>query len=172
MRIAGTMVKSLLIVGGLLSVNCMADDGNGARLFLADLVGSAVGEHVAGVPSGGAPWKIAIGEAAVASNGKIEVVIRGLLITGGGAGNNTVGPVTMVNASLVCGDVVAATTKAVPLSTAGNALIQDTVTIPSPCIAPALLIRVAATTTGAVTGGPFIAVNAIAGTPAQQGNDR
>jgi hypothetical protein len=167
------MLKSLLIVGGLLSVNCMADDGNdGARVFVAQLIGSSVGQHVAGVPSGGAPWKIAVGEAVVVSNGKIEVVIRGLLITGGGAGNNTVGPVTMVDASLVCGDVVAATTKAVPLSTAGNAQIADTITVPSPCIAPALLIRVAATTTGPVTGGPFIAVNALTNNPSSQGQDQ
>jgi hypothetical protein len=125
--------------------------------------------------SGGAPWKVADAEAIVVSNGKIAVEIRGLLITGGGAGNNTVGPVTMVNASLVCGDVVAATTKAVPLSTAGNAQIVDTIKIPMPCIAPALLIRVAAVTTGAVANGPFIAVNALAGASAQgqeQGEDR
>ena len=167
----GALIGRMLLAVGLLGLNAMADDGNGDRVFAAHLVGSAVGEHVAGVPSGGAPWKVAVGEAIVASNGKVEIIIRGLLISSG-TGVNTVGPVTMVNASLVCGDVVAATTKAVPLSTAGNALIQDTITVPSPCIAPAVLIRVAATTTGAVTGGPFIAVNALASTPAQQGQNQ
>jgi len=178
----GTMIGRMLLVVGLLGLNAMADDhggqGNGgnngnnanpaantaagAGHFESQLIGSAVGQHVAGVASGGAPWKVAIGVVEVSSNGRIEVVIRGLLLSSG-TGINTVGPVTMVNASLVCGDVVAATTKSVPLSTNGNAQIEDTITVPSPCIAPAVLIRVAATTTGPVANGPFIAVNALAG---------
>jgi len=164
------LMGRLLLALGVLGLNAMADDGNGARLFVANLVGSSVGQQVAGVMSGGAPWKIAVGEAALVSSGQIAIEIRGLLISGGTA-NNTVGPVTMVDASLVCGDVVAATTKAVPLSTAGNAQIVDTIKVPNPCIAPALLIRVAAITTGAVANGPFIAVNAIAGSSAAKSDD-
>jgi hypothetical protein len=95
--------------------------------------------------------------------GQIEVRIRGLVLgAGAGAAAGTVGPVTAVAASLVCGDVVAATTKEAPLSTAGDARIEDSITIPSPCIAPALLVRIAETTTGPSTAMPFIAVNAIA----------
>ncbi|HEY2018583.1 MAG TPA: hypothetical protein VGH38_33995, partial [Bryobacteraceae bacterium] len=64
-------------------------------------------------------------------------------------------------ASLVCGDVVAGSTQAFALSTTGRAEIESTIAVPSPCIAPAVLIQIAATTTGPVANGPFIAVNAL-----------
>ncbi|MBZ5593742.1 MAG: hypothetical protein LAP39_16000 [Acidobacteriia bacterium] len=147
----------LVLCIGLCGLNARADDRGG---FEARLVGSAVGEHVAGVPSGGAPWVVAHGEAKVSDSGKIKVEIKGLLLASG-ANAGTVGPVTMVMASLVCGDVVAASTGAVPLASNGNAEIHDTIQIPSPCIAPAVLIQIAANTTGPVTNGAFIAVNAL-----------
>jgi hypothetical protein len=147
----------LMLCIGLMALNARADDRRG---FEARIIGSAVGEHVAGIPSGGAPWKVARGEAHVSGSGKIEVEIKGLLLASGG-GINTVGPVTMVMASLVCGDVVAASTGAVPLASNGNAEIHDMIQVPSPCIAPAVLIQVAATTGGPISNGPFIAVNAL-----------
>jgi hypothetical protein len=131
-------------------------DNNGN--FEGRLIGSTPGEHVAGVASAGAPWVVAASEFEVSGNGSVHVQIRGLLLTS----NGTVGPVTMVNASVACGDVVAGTTGAVMLATTGNASIDDNVVLPSPCIAPALLIRIAATTTGPVANGPFIAINGIA----------
>lgn len=146
---------------GLMATGAWADGDGG---FQGQLIGSTPGQHVAGVPSGGAPWVVAASEFAVSAAGKVQVEIRGLLISAGPA-INTVGPVTMVSASLVCGDVVAATTGAVPLSAAGDASIQDTVTLPASCIAPAVLIRIAAITTGPLASGPFIAVNALTGAP-------
>ena len=157
MRIETLIVLTLCL--GLCGLNARAGERGG---FEARLVGSAVGEHVAGIPSGGAPWVAARSEVEINSNGKIEVEIKGLLIASGSAAN-TVGPVTMVMASLVCGDVDAADTVSVPLSSSGDAKIRDTIQIPSPCIAPAVLIRIAATTSGPVTNGPFIAVNALTG---------
>jgi hypothetical protein len=69
----------LMLCIGLMGMSAGADEGGGG--FHARLVGSAVGEHVAGIPSGGAPWKVARGEASVSGSGKIEVEIRGLLIS-------------------------------------------------------------------------------------------
>jgi hypothetical protein len=138
--------------------NGIINANNGDNNFQGRLVGSTPGEHVAGVASAGAPWVVAESEFNVSGNGRVEVQIRGLLLTS----NGTVGPVTMVDASVACGDVVAGTTGAVMLTTTGNASIDDHVVLPSPCIAPALLIRVAATTTGPVVNGPFIAINGIA----------
>jgi len=163
------MKRFLAVVTSVAALACfaMAEDGgrgnnnsnnngnNGG--FEGQLIGSSPNEHVAGVASGGAPWVVGQSEFNVSSNGRVQVQIRGLLLTGTG----TTGPVTMVDASVACGDVVAGTTGAVMLTTLGNASINDMVTLPSPCIAPTLLIRVAATTTGPVTGGPFIAINGI-----------
>lgn len=151
---------------GLMATGAWAD---GSRAFHGQLIGSMPGEHIAGVASGGAPWVIAASEFTVSAGGKVQAEIRGLLISAGPA-INTVGPVTMVSASVVCGDVVAATTGAVPLSSGGDASIHDTVTLPASCIAPAVLIRVAAIPAGPVANGPFIAVNALTGAP--EGDDQ
>jgi threonine dehydratase len=161
----GKIIAPVLCMG-MVSLTAFADDKGG---FDAQLIGSAVGQHVAGVASGGAPWKVSKGEVSVSTNGRIEVEVKGLLIATGTA-VNTVGPVTMVMTSLVCGDVVAASTKAVALTTTGNAEIQDTIQVPSPCIAPAVLVRIAATTTGPVANGPFIAVNALTSRSGDDGN--
>lgn len=160
-------VMVLAIGLGLLAGAAAADENRG---FHGQLAGSAVGEHVAGVPSGGAPWVVANSEFNVTANGRIQVEIRGLVISSG-AFINTVGPVTMVDASLACNDVVVASTTAVPLSSGGNTSIHDQITVPARCIAPALLIRIAATTNGPVANGPFIAVNAVPGNT-QVGDDR
>jgi hypothetical protein len=174
-----TTQRSMLVFtmcAGLLAVNAWADDnggngGNGGGDFQGQIVGSMVGEHVAGVPSGGAPWVVASGQFDVTAGGRIQAQIRGLLISSGPA-INTVGPVTMVKASLACGDVVVASTAPVNLTTTGNASIRDTVTVPASCIAPALLIQIAATTTGPVANGPFIAVNALSGNAGAQNDNR
>ena len=165
MRVKRNLVVTAIGLG-VMAAGAWAD---GSRAFSGQLVGSTPGQHVAGVPSGGAPWVIAASEFTVSAGGKIQVEIRGLLISAGPA-INTVGPVTMVSASLVCGDVVAGTTGAVPLSAAGDASIHDTITLPAPCIAPAVLIRIAAITSGPLASGPFIAVNAF--TSAPDGDDQ
>jgi len=155
MRKAAKVVAFMVCIGAM-SVSAFAD----GRGFQGQLAGSQPGEHVAGVPSGGAPWAMSNSEFSIANNGNIQVQGRGLLISSGSAAN-TIGPVTMVDAALVCGDVVTATTGAVTLSSAGDFSIHDTLTMPAQCIAPALLIRIAATTTGPVADGAFIAVNAV-----------
>jgi hypothetical protein len=142
---------------GLAGVSAFADDGGS---FETKIVGSTPGEHVAGIASAGAPWKVANGEATISNGGRINVEIRGLLLSAG-ASINTVGPITMVMASVACGDVVVASTAPVLLTSTGNAAFHDSITLPSPCIAPAVLIRIAATTTGPVANGQFIAINAL-----------
>jgi hypothetical protein len=145
--------------GGRNNGNNNKNQNNGGQME-GQLIGSSVGQHVAGVPSGNAPWMIANSEFNISANGRIQVQIQGLLISAG-ALSNTIGPVTMVKASLVCGDVVAASTAPVNLSSAGEVRIDDTLLEPSPCIAPAVLIQIAATTTGPVANGAFIAVNSL-----------
>ena len=132
--------------------------------FESGVVGSVPNATIGGVASGGAPSTVARGEASISGNGKLEVEVQGLLLTTGAPANlvGTVGPVQMVAASLVCGGsggAVAASTHGVPLSPAGNAEIEATVTVPATCFAPVILVR--AFNTGAAIGsqlGPFIAV--------------
>jgi hypothetical protein len=87
---------------------------------------------------------IRVGRADLRRDGRLDVVIRGLVIPVAPA-NGTPGPVTTVNASLYCNgsSTPAGTTNPpVPLSRAGDADIEATLTnLPSKCLAPALLIH-------------------------------
>ena len=156
-------------IGALLCASvARADDGQNGRNggFQASIIGSNPLMTIGGVNSGGAPWTVKAGQATVQANGRIEVVIVGLLLVQTG----TTGPVTGVAASLVCGDkttaAVVGTTGSSPLSAAGNAQIQGTIPIPATCAAPVVLVRV--DNTG--TPGAFIALTGF--TAAPQNNNR
>ncbi len=142
------------------------DSGNnsGNRPFVSSILGSIPGLVVGGVPSGGAPWTIDTGRASLSPNGKLNVEVRGLVLTTGAPPNlvGTTGSVQMVAASLVCGGsggTVAASTDGVPIGTTGDADIDANLSLPATCMAPVVLVRVFVST--AVPGsqlGPFIAV--------------
>ncbi len=70
---------------------------------------------------------------------------------------------TMVAASLVCGGSggsVVGSTDGAPLSAAGDATMEGTITLPSTCMAPVALIRIfnASAPSGSQLG-PFIALS-------------
>jgi hypothetical protein len=162
---------------GALALSGWADDGgrnnnnNGNGNLEGQLVGSTPGQHVAGIPSGGAPWMLAGSDFNISGNGQFQVEVKGLLIASGTAAN-TVGPVMMVAASLICGDVVIGSTSSALLSAMGNANMQGVITVPSPCIAPAILVQVTQLTSGPVASPFFIAVNALnAGNNNQNNNN-
>ena len=119
----------------------------------AGLNGSAAGT-IRGVASAGAPW-VASGDVEVDKHGRLRVDVEGLLLT-----NGTTGPVRGVRASLTCqdGDVVA-TTGVVPLSTAGDAQIDETISVPASCVGPIVLIRIGRTTSANDVLGPWIAAS-------------
>jgi hypothetical protein len=144
-----------------LATSALADDkdnhgGGGKAQFESGLVGSSPSQPIAGIPSGGAPWKVAKSEVKLAESGDLKVEFEGLLLSAG-ASVDTVGPVTMVKASLVCGGVAVATTAPVGLSPAGDAKIEEAIVLPASCVAPAVLVRIAATAAGPNATGPWIA---------------
>lgn len=152
-----------LVVGVTLAATLPAS-GTGRDVFRSDLVGSpGANRPVRTVNSGGVPWVVAAGsETRLTGDGRLRADIRGLLITGtGGALDGTTGPVTQVVAALTCtnaasGDAGAPSivaTATAPLSAAGNARIDENVAVPSPCIAPVVLIRANA------AAGPWIAAS-------------
>ena len=118
-----------------------------AKIFSAALVGSQLEDPaIHGVTRGGAPWVIDRGRVQLAANGRIKIQIRGLVIpiAHGTFPANTARPVTTVSASLYCAPDdagAAATTGSVPISADGDARIQETLTLPSTCLAPTVLIH-------------------------------
>jgi hypothetical protein len=108
---------------------------------------------IRGVPGGGLPWVIEFGKGKVSPEGKVDVLVKGLVfdpndqavIDRGIGGTNTV-PNFMVIVSCLSRDAggnpvtVNVSTGLFPADTAGNAHIKDTVALPSPCIAPILFV--------------------------------
>lgn len=120
-----------------------ADDTERGNLLRSGLVGSTpppAGPSLFGVPPGGAPW-VADEDSSVrvGRDGRMVVRVRGLVIPTAPA--NGTNPVPQLSASLVCNGAIAATTAAVAFDTAGDARIRTTVAVPSPCLAPAVLIH-------------------------------
>ncbi len=92
-----------------------------------------------GVKPGGAPWALQSGHVRLGQAGALEVNVNGLVLTTTG-----VNPVPGLAASVFCDGTLAATTASVPFSTTCNAHIQATVSLPNPCLAPAVLLNPAA----------------------------
>lgn len=95
-----------------------------------------------GAAAGGVPWVLRSGEARLRSDGRLTVRIRGLLIPSGQFAGTT-GPVMTVSASLYCGgnSRPVGTSDNVPLASDGDARIDTTLTLPTKCQIPALLIH-------------------------------
>jgi hypothetical protein len=154
MKIRAAMAIISCFVSCLFAVGTVADEIG----FLSPIVGSNPGVTIAGVKSGGAPWVVSRGFAVLNDEGRLRVNLRGLILPSVG----TPGPVTAVAASLVCGDVVAATTDSVLLSVEGNAEIRAKLQVPSPCLGTMLLIRAAAFNgTPLLSPGPWIAATGL-----------
>jgi hypothetical protein len=156
-RIAITTSVFACLLTAAFAVSTVAE----AFFFVAPIVGSNPGFNIAGLASGGAAWTVRQGAVVLDDEGQIRVDVRGLLLTSTG----TTGPVTQVKADVVCFDPtsakVAASSKSVNLSAAGNARIRDKVTMPSPCFAPIVLIQ-ASGINNAPASGPWIAVSGTA----------
>ena len=142
--VAGAVVGLSLLFGSAAAASSSGNSGrhkagndHGTQLLEAPIQGSLTTDPLLfGVKPGGAPWVISRGEAELSTDGRLEVDVLGLIIPTTG-----VNPVPLLAASVVCNGVVVATTSTVPFSTAGNASIEATVTLPTRCLAPAVLLN-------------------------------
>ena len=139
------------VLTALFAVGTLADEFS----FFSPIVGSNPGITIATVPSGGLPWTVRHGVAVLTDDGRIRLEVRGLILPAFG---NT-GPVTQVDASVVCGGVVAVTSKSVNIETDGDFQLHDKLSLPSPCLGAIILVRVSGTAAGAVPNGPWIAAS-------------
>jgi hypothetical protein len=141
---------------------------HGGEILRSDLVGSTPpgkgGPPLFGVPAAGAPWTIGRSAARVRAD-RVRVRGRGLLLinTGNPALDGTVGPVQMVTAAVFCNDSTtpAFTSAPVPLDPDGDFRVDQAVTtpLPSPCLAPAVLVRIAQAAGVPNPAGPYIAAS-------------
>ena len=143
MRTLITLLGAFLLVGA--SAGTASAQGT---VFESGIEGKQVAfQEIAGIsPDLAQRWKVASGEARIESDGRLTAEMSGLLLL-----NDTVGPVLTVFASLVCQKTVltgaptsevVASTADVALSAAGDAEIDETITLPPVCVAPIVLIRI------------------------------
>ena len=117
------------------------------------------------IPGGGLPWVLKSADGELKTNGKIEVKVRGLVIDpndpaaiAAGRGGTNPSPSFKVIVSCLSKDAAGNPTIAnvatglFPADASGNAEIEDTITLPSPCIAPIIFVTNPAGAWFATTG--------------------
>ena len=138
------------------------DDGDSRALFefhrLTPVVAPFTGNTnpIRGLGGGGIPWRIRSGHAELNASGRLEVHVRGLVLNAGpNAGTN---PIAKFAAILSCQSVNTSENAPAPAilnlvagvasaTAAGDADIEGTVSLPSPCIAPIVFVAIPATST-------------------------
>lgn len=156
MRKVSLLVLAVCVMAGMGAIGTSADE----LVFLAPVVGSNPGATIGGVASGGAPWVVRRGIAVLTDNGRLSLDVRGLVLP---SANNTAGPITGVAASVVCGNVVVATTNVANLTTSGDAEIHAKLSVALPCVGAVVLVRAAAVNGAPLPApGAFIAATGLA----------
>lgn len=139
---ATTTMTALADHGGRGGGAAHRDDINRMVLFSSLAPSIPTDPPLLGAVAGGVPWVLHSGEAKLHGDGRLTVRIRGLLIPSGQFAGTT-GPVKTVSASLYCAanSNPVGTSDTVPLSRDGDALIATTLTSPTKCQIPAVLIH-------------------------------
>jgi len=120
---------------------------------------------IRGVPGGGLPWVVDSAYGKLKPNGDLRVTVKGLVldpndpavIASGRAGTN---PIPNFKAIVSClsrdtagnPTIVNVSTGLFPADTAGNSQIQETLSLPKPCIAPIIFVTNPAGSWFAATG--------------------
>ena len=90
-----------------------------------------------GIAGGGIPWVLDRGDASLFADGRLQVSVRHLVLAAGAAAGTN--PIPTGRAIVACnGGVDVVMTDLVPFSPDGNATVEATVGLPSPCLAPAV----------------------------------
>jgi len=156
------MKRNLLLVATILALAVVASAAGGVPQLLQfnamqPVKGPFVGtlHPIRGIPGAGKIWKIASATAELDTAGKLQITVRGLVLndpsTGGANGTN---PLPTFRAALSCQSintlgnpsVVTLRTGNFAATTTGNAVIEQTLSLRTPCFAPMVFVT---TPTGA-----------------------
>jgi len=117
---------------------------------------------IRGVPGGGLPWEIDAAKGELRDDGRLEVDVEGLVLARRAPvpaalqGANPIPSFKAIVSCLTSDDGVAATvnvsTALVPASSSGDAKIEASVELPSPCLAPIVFVTSPTGAWFAVTG--------------------
>lgn len=96
---------------------------------------------IRGVPGGGRTWVLTRAKGELTDDGKLEIVVKGLVIPG--VGNPVAAFRGLVSCLTVSGGAVVTdnvSTADFPATPAGDAVIEAMVDLPDPCIAPIVFV--------------------------------
>lgn len=126
--VASVSLLAVLALGSVVSA-----EAGGPKVLDATMVGIPTGGlALHGLSGGGVPWKIAEGRAKLFADGRLSVEVEGLVLLNG------TNPIANGRAIVTCSSAAVASSPIVPFSSAGDAEVEARVTIPSPCLAPAV----------------------------------
>lgn len=139
-RTAAFLAGAVIGVSALAATSSASADSGGvprSDILRAPLQGSSLSDPpLFGLVRGGAPWVISEGTARLRADGLLQVEVEGLIIPT--RGDN---PLATLSATVVCNGRDVRTTAPVPFSTAGDARIETRVSLPTRCLAPAVLLN-------------------------------
>jgi hypothetical protein len=109
---------------------------------------TAAQNPIRGINGGGLPWMLTSAAGRLSESGRLELVVHGLVLAAGAnAGSNPIANFKVIVSCLTTDGVIDnETSELFPASTGpassggGNAQIQTTLTLPSPCIAPIVFV--------------------------------
>ena len=165
-RLLTLLLGAVLAVGVIVQVSGASSSGGKVLEFdtMVGVSGPFVGSAnpIRGVNGGGLPWQIAEGKGELASDGRLEVEVQGLVLLNGPPvppalrGTNPISAFRAIVSCLTIVDGSPATanvaTGPFPATATGDSEIEATVRLPSPCFAPIIFVGPSATTWFAVTG--------------------
>ena len=142
-RVVSTTAAAVLAMVTLTAAPAFADgssghSSSGHSVLRAPLMGSTpvVSPMIAGINPGGVAWVNGPSSVRVRRDGRISVTIRGLVLVTTGAN-----PLPSMVATLVCDNMVKASTAPFALSPAGNGSTSDKISVPRHCQDPTVLIQ-------------------------------
>jgi hypothetical protein len=163
-----TILAASLAVGGWAS-DAAAKESN--ILEFSTMIGvprpyTGAANAIRGINGGGLPWVVNFASGELKANGKLEVTVHGLVLDPNDAVVNSVpgragtNPIASFKAIVSCmskdanGNAVTAnvSTGLFPADAAGNSVIESTVALPQPCIAPIVFVTNPGGAWFAVTG--------------------
>ena len=170
------LVLGSIITFGLVGIGSAAASGTGSAASsssgkkvlqfqtMVGVTGPFVGatNPIRGVNGGGLPWQIDNASGKLSSDGKLEVKVRGLVLLDAAPvpdalqGTNPVANFVAVVSCVTTVDGAPATanvaTDPFPATATGDSEIEAQVNLPTPCLAPIILVGPSPTTWFAITG--------------------
>jgi hypothetical protein len=167
MRKAVLALIGLAAVAALMAPALGLGGGDGRKVLDAKVLGSVSEPYtgatnaIRGVPGGGLPWEIGDATADLRADGRLHVEVEGLVLARRApvpANLQGTNPIGMFGAIVSCLTTVGGaattanlTTPLVPANGAGDAELNTTVNLPSPCFAPIVFVT--------TPGGAWLAVS-------------